>query len=84
MLTCLHSPDQYLSNSYRPVILRQAIIWIGTGIEIPNPLNSAEILSPNKSKDKQDSKMVYPMNGSWYFNKTNIFFSFEEENIGSI
>ena len=30
--------DQYLNNSYRLVILRQATAWIETGIEIHNPL----------------------------------------------
>ena len=44
----LSRPDQYLSNSYRLGILRQASAWIGNGIEIHNPLNSAEILHPNK------------------------------------
>ena len=40
--------DQYLNNSYRLVILRQATAWIETGIEIHNPLNSVEMLTPNK------------------------------------
>ena len=30
------------------VILRQAIAWIGSGIKIHIPLNSAKILSSNK------------------------------------
>ena len=34
-------------------------------MEIYSPLNSAEILSPKtrKSQDKQDSKLVYDING---------------------
>ena len=52
-------------------------------MEIHNPLNIAEILSPNVQY-KQHSKIAYFMNGSWYFNKTKAFASFEEESIGSI
>ena len=37
-----------------------------------------------KTQDKYGSKIAYSINGSWYFNKTNTFSSFEEENIGSI
>ena len=37
--------DQYLSDSYRLVILRQATI--GTAMEIHNSLSKAEVLSPN-------------------------------------
>ena len=33
-------------------------------MEIHNPLNSAEILSPNKPQGKQDSKVAYSVNGS--------------------
>ena len=38
-----------LNDSYRHVILRQAIVWIQTGVEIHNPLNSADIISLKKS-----------------------------------
>ena len=37
-----------------------------------------------KLQDKQNSKIVYSINGSWYFNKINTFSPFEEEGIGSI
>ena len=38
----LTGPDNYLNDSYRlVVILRQAIVWIGTGMEIHDSLNSA-------------------------------------------
>ena len=35
-------------------------------MEIHNPLNSTEVLSPKKLQDKQDSKKAYPVNGFWY------------------
>ena len=38
----------FKNNSYRLVILRQAMAWTGTGLEIHNPLSSTEILSSNK------------------------------------
>ena len=38
--------DQCLTNCY--TLKPEAIAWIGTGMEIDNPLNSAEILSPKK------------------------------------
>ena len=37
-----------------------------------------------KPQDKQDSKVTYSVNGSWYTNKTNTFSPFKEESIGSI
>ena len=37
-------------------------------MEIYNPPSSAKILSQNKKQqDKQDSKIAYYINGSWYF-----------------
>ena len=81
----INDPDQYLNDSYRLVILRKAIAWIGSGVEIHNPLNSAEMLSPNKKAARSaDSTIAYSINGSWYFNKTNTFSCFAEESIGSI
>ena len=56
-MTC---PDQYLNNCYRFVI-----VWIGNDIEVHNPLNGA-------LQDKQDPKIAYSINGSWYFNDTNV------------
>ena len=55
-------------------------------MEIDNPLNRAEILSQatRKPQEKQDSKIANYINGSWYFNKTNTFSSFQDESIGSI
>ena len=44
----LNGPNQYLTNSYRLVILTQAIASLRTGMKTHNPLNSAEILSPSK------------------------------------
>ena len=38
----------FKNNNYRLVILRQAMAWTGTGLEIHNPLSSTEILSSNK------------------------------------
>ena len=56
-----------------------------TGMKVHNPLKSAEIRSWHKfgrtAQDKQDSKIVYAINESWYFNKANTFSSFEEESI---
>ena len=37
-----------------------------------------------KPQNKQDSKIAYYINGSWYFKKTNLFSSSEEEGIGSV
>ena len=37
----LTSPDQYLENRQRLVTITQAIVWIGTGMEIHNPLKKA-------------------------------------------
>ena len=34
--------------------------------------------------DKQDLTIAYSVNGSWYFNKTNTFLSFEKEITSSI
>ena len=50
------------------------MVWNRNGIEIHSPLNSAEILSPNKkaARFKQDSKIAYSINGSWYFKNTNV------------
>ena len=41
-------------------------------------------MQTKKWQDKQDSKIAYSINGSWYFNKTNSFSSFEDEGIDSI
>ena len=37
-----------------------------------------------KPQDKQDSKVTYSINGSWYINMNNTFSPFKEESIGSI
>ena len=47
-------------------------------MEIQNPLNSTEILSPYKKVARYRIKK-YHINGSWYFNKTKTFSSFEED-----
>ena len=54
-------------------------------MKIVNPLNSVEILSWNKKATRSEEfKAMYYVNGSWYFNKTTTFFSFEEESFGFI
>ena len=73
----LPAPDKHLNNSYRFVILRQAITWIGTEMEIHNLLKFWA--QTRKLQDRQDSKIAYSINGPWYFNKTNTFSSFEDE-----
>ena len=52
MLTQLKQYWELLNDSYRHVILRQAIVWIQTGMEIHNPLNSADIVSLKKKAPK--------------------------------
>ena len=51
----LTGPDQHLNNSYRIVILRQSLGWVG---------NIIEINKTRKLEEKQDSKIGYSMNGS--------------------
>ena len=60
--------DLYLNNNSKA-----DLAWIWYGIEIHNILNSDEILTHTKNmQDEQDSKIAYSINGSWYFNKTNV------------
>ena len=39
----LTGPNEYLPDSYRLLILRSAITWLGAGMEIHNPFNSVQI-----------------------------------------
>ena len=70
----------FKNNSYRLVILRQAMAWKGLVWKFTIHWVVLKFWAQTrKPQDKQGSKIAYSVNRSWYFNKTNTLCYFEEE-----